>query len=457
MEDKKLIKELVQRSGNAQEKYAHATQEEADKAARAICKVVNDNAEYLAELAVKETGMGVYEDKITKCRTKSRLIWNNLKDKKSVGVLQYLADRKIAEVAKPMGVVCCIAPCTNPVVTPMSNCAFALKCRNSVIIAPHPRAKECTKVLTEMFRNELSKLGLPEDLILTVEEPSLQRSTLLMQAVDVIIATGGMGMVRSAYSSGRPAYGVGAGNVQCIIDKGVDYLRAAEDIILGRTFDNGIICLAEQSVIIPAEDRDKIIEALETKGAFLINRKQTARLREVLFPEGGAINKKVVGQSVEYIARLAEIRIPAGTKALLAEAEGAGKRDVLSREKMCPVLALYESGTFEEAVGIALQNLLGEGKGHSTVVHSQNEEHIGYAQEMLPVSRLIINQPSGTSGGGSWYNGYTPTTTLGCGTWGNNSISDNFNYTHLMNITRVGYKDENAAIPSDDEIWTERT
>lgn len=455
MDDIQLIDELVERSKKAQESFANASQEQADAAARAFCKVIYDYAEPLAQMAVEETQMGNYQDKILKNQTKSKLIWNDLRGKKSAGTLREIPEKNITEVAKPMGVVCSIAPCTNPIVTPMSNCAFALKCRNSVIIAPHPRAKLCTRTVVKLFRTELKHLGLPEDLVLSIEEPSVNLSNLLMQKADVIIATGGMGMVRAAYSSGKPAYGVGSGNVQCILDEGIDYDNTVEKVVTGRTFDNGIICLAEQSVIYPKKARDKVYDALLEKGTYLITDKEQADiLRETLFPQGKAFNKQAAGQPAAVIARLAGISVPEKTRALAVPAMGTGAADVLTREKMCPVLALFEYEEFHQGVNIAHQNLMCEGKGHSASLHSVHAEHIAYAQEILPVSRLIINQAAGTTGGGSWNNGYTPTTTLGCGTWGNNSISDNFSYTYLMNITRVGYPIEQFEIPEADQIWS---
>lgn len=249
--DTKTVEELVLRSRAAQEQFAFATQEEADAAARAICKVIYDNAEMLGPMAAEETRLGSVADKITKCRMKSALIWNSLKGKKSVGIINRIEDRRMIEIAKPMGVVASIVPSTNPVVTPMSNAAFALKTRNSVIFAPHPRAVKCTKLLVDMFRTELAKLGFPEDLVLGLKQVSIEDSGRLMSSADVIVATGGMGMVKAAYSSGKPAFGVGAGNVQCIVDRDVDLADAVSKIIIGRSFDNGLICLGEQTAFVP--------------------------------------------------------------------------------------------------------------------------------------------------------------------------------------------------------------
>jgi len=353
-----------------------------------------------------------------------------------------------------MGVVCGIVPCTNPIVTPMSNSAFALKCRNSIIICPHPRAKKCNYYLVGLFRKALAELGFPEDLIMTVKEPSIEISNMIMASVDIIVATGGMGMVKAAYSSGKPAYGVGAGNVQCIIDDNIDLLEAAEKIVIGRTFDNGIICLAEQSVIAPKKSYESMLKAMEEKGTYVIRDKEMVqRVRNVLFPDGLSMNKKVVGKPIGTVAAMAGIEIPENTKMISVEANGYGKDDVLCKEKMCPVVATFPYETFEEGLDIAMKNLLYEGKGHSISIHSNNKEHIEWVAERIPVSRIIVNQPAGTTGGGSWTNGFVPTNTLGCGTWGNNSITDNFNYTHLMNISRIGYLKENVVIPDDESIW----
>lgn len=454
METKGLIQQLIARSRAAQQIFANATQAQADAAVRAICKVVADNAAPLAKEAAEETGMGVYEHKIQKNYGKATLIWNDLKDKPSVGILRYIPERHIMEIAKPVGVVCCIAPCTNPTVTPMSNTAFALKCRNSIIIAPHPRSKKCTKTVVELFRSELEKLGLPADLVLMIEEPTLELSSELMASVDVVVATGGMGMVKAAYSSGKPAFGVGAGNDQCIVDTDVCLEEVAEKVVQGRTFDNGMPCTSEQCVIVQRGQMQEMLRKLEEKGAYILKDEAQAKmLRNTLFPDNGPINRLVVGQPISKIAALAGIEIPEGTKLIAIQAAGCGKADVLCREKMCPVLAVLPYDTFEQAVDIAFQNLMVEGKGHCTVLHSNTPEHIEYVGTTLPISRLVVNQCGASSGGGAWENGLTPTTTLGCGSWGNNSISDNFTYKYLMNVTRIAYRKENAQPVSYEEIF----
>lgn len=453
------ISELIAKARAAQAEFEKsATQESVDAIVKAIAKVIYDNADPLAKMAAEESGMGVYADKINKNKGKARVIWNFLKDKKSVGVISRDDETCITEVARPMGVVAAITPCTNPIVTPMCNTMFAIKGRNAIIIAPHPRAKKCAKVVTDYFRAEIEKLGAPADLVQLVEEPSTALSAELMSKCDVVVATGGMGMVKAAYSSGKPAYGVGAGNVQCIIDRGVDYAVAAPKIIEGRRFDNGIICSGEQTIILPKEDYTKIIDLFVKNGcAYIDNPEDVAKLKSTLFTVtetgGYAMNKDLVGQSAIKVAETAGLSVPADTKVLLVKADCCGKGDCLSKEKMCPVISTYAYDTWEEAIEIAQANLNVEGRGHSVSIHSDNKEHIEYAANHVTVCRVLINQTCSTMNGGSFFNSLTPTTTLGCGSWGNNSISENFSYKHLINITRIAYQIPGAKAPSDEEIF----
>jgi succinate-semialdehyde dehydrogenase len=330
---------------------------------------------------------------------------------------------------------------------------FALKGRNSIIIAPHPRAKKCAKIVVDMFNEVIKKYNAPQNLIQVIEEPSVELTNELMKTVDVIVATGGMGMVKAAYSSGKPAFGVGAGNVQCIIDKGVDIKEAVPKIIAGRMFDNGIICSGEQTVIVNEDDYDNVINEFKANGVYYIdNAAEREKLINALFVEG-IMNKDLVGQSVKKVAELAGISIPDDTKVILVKAEGYGKTDLLSKEKMCPVISSYKYKNFEEAVSIANANLDVEGKGHSISIHSNNKENIEYAANAVPVSRILINQICSTMNGGSFYNGLAATTTLGCGSWGNNSISENLDYKHLINISRIAYYLKDVKVPTDAEIW----
>lgn len=454
MENLKTVDELIELSKIAQKQFEKATQEEADVAAKAMCKAVYDNQELLGKMAAEETKMGDLEDKITKCKNKSSLIWHSLKGKKSVGIIRKDDTTRIIEVAKPMGIVASVIPSTNPVVTPMSNAAFALKTRNSIIFAPHPRAIHITKVVVELFRKELKNLGLPEDLVLSMETISIDSTSELMSKADVIIATGGMGMVKSAYSSGKPAYGVGAGNVQVIVDTDVDLKETAEKITTGRRFDNGLICLGEQTIFVHETQYDDFIKAMEEEGSFYVSDEDKLNeIREVLFPERGPINRDIVGLNAVDAGRLMNLEVPNTTKIILVKGSKAGHEDVLCREKMVPVLTVIPYKEFKDGVAMMVENLEHEGKGHSVGVHTNNPDNAEYVALECCVSRCIVNQPCGTTGGGSPLNGYGVTTTLGCGSWGNNSFSGNLGYEQLMNITRIGYPLDKPYVENLHAVW----
>jgi succinate-semialdehyde dehydrogenase len=453
MDNQEIIKIIVNKSKIAQKEYEIFSQKQVDHVVKAIAKIIYDNAEPLAKMAVEETRMGVYEHKIKKNQGKARIIWHSLKNKKSVGVIEENEKTGVVKVAKPMGVVAAVTPCTNPIVTPMCNAMFALKGRNSVIIAPHPRGKRCAKKVVELFNEVLKPFNAPANLIQLIEEPTNELTVELMKTVDVTVATGGAGIVKAAYSSGKPAYGVGPGNVQCIIDRNVDLKSVIPKIIEGRIFDNGIICSAEQTIIAHEDDYENVLSELKNNSAHIIREKnEKDRLREALFPDG-VMNKDLVGQPIINLAEIANIRIPEGTKAIIVEADGIGKNDLFSKEKMCPVISSYKYKTFKEAVEIANENLEVEGKGHSVSIHSNNKENIEYAANAIPVSRFLINQICATMNGGSFFNGFAATTTLGCGSWGNNSISENFDYKHLINISRIGYFLKDSKVPTDEELW----
>jgi succinate-semialdehyde dehydrogenase len=273
---------------------------------------------------------------------------------------------------------------------------------------------------------------------------------MLTKAVDVVIATGGMDMVRAVYSSGKPALGVGSGNVQVLFDRGVDYARAVPMVIAGRAFDNGIICTGEQSASVPDEDFAKVMQIFADNQAYVAPETQRDALRAAVFP-GGKMNRELIGQTAAKVAQAAGLSVPEGTKILIVEA--AGRDDILGSEKMFPLVAAYRYGAWEEAVAIARANLEKIGKGHSICIHSNNREHVEYAATHIEVSRVLVNQICATSGGGSFQNGLNPTSTLGCGSWGNNSISENLTYYHLLNISRIAYPLPDNKIPTDAEIW----
>lgn len=452
-ESRTYIDGYIERARKAQKEFEKFSQEQVDKVVMAIAKTVHDNAEYLAEIAVEETGMGVVADKAVKNKGKARMIWNNLKDKKSRGIIERDEKTGITKIAKPVGVVAAITPVTNPIVTPMGNAMFALKGGNAIVITPHHKAVRCSGRTVELINAELDKMGAPKHLIQIIDQQSRENTRNLIESADVVIATGGMGMVKAAYSSGRPALGVGAGNVQCIVDDDADIKTAAPQIITGRTFDNGILCSAEQSIILPESRYAEMIEEFEKNGAFVVKKpSEKEAVRKALFPDG-EMSRHAIGQSVQAIAKMTGLSVPEGTKVIIVEADGIGKEDLIAKEKMCPVLAAFKYKTFEEAVEIARTNLENEGKGHSVSIHSNNKEHIEYAGRELSVSRFLINQVCALAAGGSYYNGLAPTNTLGCGSWGNNSISENLDYKHLINVSRIAYYMKDNPVPGDEELW----
>jgi succinate-semialdehyde dehydrogenase len=453
IDSKAYIDAYIERAGKAQAEYETYTQAQVDELVRAVGKAVFDNAEELAKMAVSETGMGVVADKTAKNKSKASIIWNSLRDKKSVGIIERDTVAGIVKVAKPMGVVAAITPSTNPIVTPMSNAMFALKGRNAIIITPHHNAFRCSTETVRQINKELDRLGAPKYLIQILDQQSRENTRNLISGADVVIATGGAGMVNAAYSSGRPALGVGAGNVQCIVDRDVDYSDAVLKIIAGRMFDNGIICSGEQSAIVPADKYDEIIEIFIKNGCYFVSDPdEKEAFRNAMFTDG-KMNRQAVGQSVQTLAKLAGVAVPQGTRVILIEADGYGSADLLAKEKMCPVLALYRYNDFKEGVEIANANLDVEGKGHSVAIHSNSVDNIEYAGERLNVSRFVINQTCASSAGGSFYNGLAPTNTLGCGSWGHNSISENLDYKHLINISRIAYYMPDNYVPTEEELW----
>jgi succinate-semialdehyde dehydrogenase len=448
------VQQLVARARVAQAAFESFSQEQVDAIVKGVGKYVYDNAELLARMAVDETGIGVYEDKILKNKGKARIIWNSLKGQKSRGIIGEDPETNLQFVAKPMGVVGAVTPITNPIVTPMCNAMFALKTGNAVIFAPHPKAEKCTELLAREFMKVVKANGGPDHLVQTITNGSVEMTQELMKAVDVVVATGGAAMVKSAYSSGKPSFGVGAGNVPVIIDRDVNLKDAIDKIVAGASFDNGIICSHEQFVLTPEEQYRDAIKLFEATGKvwFTDDIEKVQKLRDVVFP-GGRLNKDVVGRSPKEIGAMAGVQVPDSVRLILLPATGAGAEDVLAKEKLCPVIAILPYKTFQEAVAKAKANLLVEGAGHSAALHSNNEGNIRCAGIELPVSRLVVNQACALTAGGSLTNGFAATTTLGCGSWGGNSISENLDYKHLMNVSRIGKTITDRKVPTDAEIW----
>lgn len=448
------IKMLVENSKIAAEEMKKCTQSEVDLMCRVIAQTVHDNARELAELAVQETGMGKVESKIDKNETTGAGIWLTMKNQKSVGVIGEDKEKGLIYVAHPKGVIAAIAPITNPTITPLGNAMLAIKGRNTIVISPHPRAKETTTKTVDYMNQALKKVNAPQNVIQVIKEPSIEASQALMSTCDVVVATGGMNMVKAAYSSGKPAYGVGQGNVQTIVDDEYDNLDlASQYIVLGRSFDNGIICACNQSVIVHKDQKHKLVKALEKHGAYYIeNENEVDKVRNALFKDG-KLQADIIGRSAFEIAKKAGIKVPQDTSILVVATEARGNQDVLCGEKLCPILILTTYTNFEEAVEIAKANLLYQGAGHSAVIHSNNRAKIEYTALELPVGRLLVNVPGIAAGGGGLFTHLDPTPSLGCGSWGNNSISENLTYKHLLNIARIAYPRKEAP-PTYEEIWS---
>jgi len=370
-----------------------------------------------------------------------------------MGIIDRDEESGIVTIAKPMGVVGAITPCTNPIITPMCNMMFALKGKNSVIVSPHPRSKKCTAYLFDLYNKALSKYDVPENLIQFIPEPTIEATNELMKAVDIIVATGGMGMVKAAYSSGKPSLGVGPGNIQCIIDRDVDIKDAVPKIITGRSFDNGIICSGEQAVMIPEEQYDEVIAEFKKNNCYYADdQKEIDSLEKVLFPDG-KLGKGVIGDYPVNIARKAGIDIPEETKVIIIPVDREDKTNIFRKEKIFPVMAAFKYGDFDQAIAIVQENLDIEGRGHSVVVHSNKPENIEKLGLAVTVSRVIVNAPCSTTVGGSYSNGLAPTSTLGCGTWGGNILSENVDYKHFLNNTKIAYLMDEREAPTDEELW----
>lgn len=456
MDTSTMIQEMIGKARKAQAELEHYSQEQVDALCKTVCQVFKANALELSKEVIEETRLGNYDDKVIKNTGTPDGIWSSLKGQKSVGIIREEPERGIMYVAKPKGVVVVVAPTTNPNITALHNAAISIKGRNVCIICSHPRAKKTTKHTVDLMNEAMRKLGAPENLVQVVEEPSIEITQEMMKAGDVIVATGGMGMVKSAYSSGKPAFGVGSGNNQTVLDRDIDYLEAVQQIIIGRSLDNGLICACNQSAITPREKMDEVLKLFDQEGAHVItDPAEVDKIRNTVFVDGKA-NPDVVGQSALHIAELAGIQIHENKKIIVVKIDGEsiGDKELLCGEKMCPVLTAIPYDDFEDAIHIAKTNLLYIGAGHSCTVHSNNQEHINHLSEVMPVCRVIINQPGVAAANPFGNNAYVPTTTLGCGSWGNNSIDENLTYKHLLNVTQVARVIPNFKPVTEEELYS---
>ena len=441
----KLEREIA-RVREAQAKFASYTQEQVDKIFFEAAMAANKMRIPLAKMAVEETGMGVVEDKVIKNHYASEYIYNAYKNTKTVGVLEEDKAFGIKKIAEPVGVICAVIPTTNPTSTAIFKTLIALKTRNGIIISPHPRAKKSTIEAAKIVLEAAVKAGAPEGIIGWIDIPSLEMTNLLMKEADIILATGGPGMVKSAYSSGKPAVGVGAGNTPAIIDDTADILLAVNSIIHSKTFDNGMICASEQSVIVLDKVYNAVKKEFAARGAYFLKPDETEKVRKTIIING-ALNAKIVGQSAYKIASLAGVSVPETAKVLIGEVESVDISEEFAHEKLSPVLAMYRAKSFDEALDKAERLIADGGFGHTSSIYidrltQQDKLEKFYAR--MKTCRVLVNTPSSQGGIGDIYNfKLTPSLTLGCGSWGGNSVSENVGVKHLINIKTVAERREN--------------
>ena len=430
----------------AEKAFARFTQEQVDAIFFAAASAANKARIPLAKHAVEETGMGVVEDKVIKNNYAAEYIYNAYKHTKTCGVIEEDTSFGIRRVAEPIGVVAAVIPTTNPTSTAIFKCLLALKTRNAIVISPHPRAKKCTIEAAQIVLDAAVKAGAPEGIIEWIDVPSLEMTNLLMKEADIILATGGPGMVKAAYSSGKPALGVGAGNTPAIIDKSANIVLAVNSIIHSKTFDNGMICASEQSVIVHRDVYDEVRREFAYRGCYFLSPEETEKVRKTIIING-SLNAKIVGQPAAKIAELACVDVPAGTKILIGEVESVALSEEFAHEKLSPVLAMYKAEDIEDAFGKAEHLIADGGYGHTSSIYldvSTQQAILDEFQSRMKTCRVLVNTPSSQGGIGDLYNfKLAPSLTLGCGSWGGNSVSENVGVKHLINSETVAERREN--------------
>ena len=440
------LAKILERVKNAQKEFSKYSQEQVDKIFQAAAIAANEARIPLAKMAVEETGMGIVEDKVIKNHYAAEYIYNKYKNEKTCGVIYQDDSYGIKKIAEPVGIVAAVIPTTNPTSTAIFKTLIALKTRNGIIISPHPRAKKSTIEAAKTVLEAAVKAGAPEDIIAWIDVPSLELTNMLMQSADIILATGGPGMVKSAYSSGKPALGVGAGNTPAVIDESANVILAVNSIIHSKTFDNGMICASEQSVIVSDKIYDKVKDEFVKRGCYILNPEETEKVRKTIIING-ALNAKIVGQKAHTIAELAGVSVPENTKILIGEVESVDLSEEFAHEKLSPVLAMYKSSSFDDALEKAYRLIEDGGLGHTSSLYVNTvteKEKIEKFYSKMKTCRVLVNTPSSQGGIGDLYNfKLTPSLTLGCGTWGGNSVSENVGIKHLLNIKTVAERREN--------------
>ena len=437
-EIKKMIDDLVKKAKKASEEYMKLSQEDVDRIVKAMSMAGEEHHMELAKFAVEETDRGIYEDKITKNMFATEYIYHSIKYDKTVGVVSQNEEEGYEEIAEPVGIIAGVTPVTNPTSTVMFKSLISAKTRNVIIFGFHPSAQKCSTRAAEIVRDAAVAAGAPKDCILWIEKPSITATNMLMNHPDVnlILATGGTGMVKAAYSCGKPALGVGPGNVPCYIEKSAKLKTSVNDLVMSKSFDNGMICASEQSVIVDKEIHEEFEKLMKEAGCYFLNADETKKLREKMFDED-KLNSFVVGKSPYFIAKMADIEVPKETKVLVLKENGVGIEYPFSKEKLSPVLAYYVVKDSKEGIDLAEKLIEFGGMGHSAVIHSEDENVIQEFSERVKVGRIIVNSPSTHGAIGDIYNTNMPSLTLGCGTFGGNSTTSNVSSVNLINIKRV--------------------
>ena len=441
-----MLENTINQVKKAQMEFAKYSQEQVDKIFQAAAIAANQARIPLAKMAVQETGMGIVEDKVIKNHYAAEYVYNKYKNEKTCGIIEEDKSYGIKKIAEPVGVIAAVIPTTNPTSTAIFKILISLKTRNGIIISPHPRAKKCTIETAKIILEAAVKAGAPEGIINWIDVPSLELTNLLMQSADIILATGGPGMVKAAYSSGKPALGVGAGNTPAVIDESADIILAVNSIIHSKTFDNGMICASEQSVIVNEKIYYDVKEEFIKRGCYILNLDETEKVRKTIIIDG-ALNAKIVGQSAYTIAKLADIEVPEETKILIGEVESVELSEEFAHEKLSPVLAMYKATNFEDAMEKAYHLVEEGGIGHTSSLYANPltaQDKIEKFYSKMRTCRVLLNTPSSQGGIGDIYNfKLAPSLTLGCGTWGGNSVSENVGIKHLINIKTVAERREN--------------
>lgn len=454
--NRRKVSEMVEKARAAQRVFGTYNQEQVDEVITAVGWAVfkKENAEYLAKLEVEETGMGDLEDKTLKNvhRTKGAVF--DLMGKRSVGVIDVNEETGITEIAKPMGVIGALTPCTNAGAGTLGNALMILKCRNAVIFAPNPRSKKTSDETIRLMNKELAKVGAPDNLIQGISEPSKALTQELMGQVDYVIATGGQGMVKAAYSSGTPCYGVGVGNSVMVVDETADLEDAAKKIFMGKTFDNATSCSSENSIILRESVYDTVIANLEGHGGYVVSGEEKENLREVMWKDGH-LTIDVICKDPRHIAELAGFtsKKALNAKFFIVPETGTGPDHPFSGEKLSVVMAAYRYERFDEAVDLVRRITDYQGRGHSCGIHSTDEDHIMKLASSINVCRVLVNQAQAYGNSGNFNNGLPFTATLGCGSWGGNSTDENVTYKHCMNVTRLSRVIEGPEPPTEEEVF----